>query len=488
MNGLHAAPVESVGFEGTDRATRLARQVEYLLHTVRWFERFLDFSTILISLFTSYFLYATLHLGKHVLYSTAQLRWPGTIFAGVFVILLDHDGGYHSAGSLMRIRETERILRTVFLTFMLVFAVSFFMQRPISRWMITISAVITAIFLIFQKQMTSATLSMLHSRGYALQRVALYGAGEAGKRVLSALQRSPKMGMSPVICFDDESEIVGDRLYEAGYRRQFSIPIIAGPPTAQAMRDFKVDMLILTGSSLPTEELTRLQELLKHEGVVLASVPNNIYPADTSGIYADLDGVLISTLDIVRQDSLYFVSKRFVDFLLACALLVVLAPFMIVIAIAVKLESEGPAFFRQTRIGRSGKPFTILKFRSMYARSPVYASSPMESQDRRITKLGRFLRRTSLDELPQIVNVLLGDMSFVGPRPEMPFIVEQYQAKERKRLQVTPGITGLWQLSADRAFHIHENMDYDLYYIRYQNFFMDLAVLVHTMLFAMRGV
>ena len=98
------------------------------------------------------------------------------------------------------------------------------------------------------------------------------------------------------------------------------------------------------------------------------------------------------------------------------------------------------------------------------------------------------LRRTSLDELPQLFNVLAGSMSLVGPRPEMPFIVEQYNDTHRQRLQVKPGLTGLWQLSGDRAFRIHENIEYDLYYIQRRNFFMDLAIVLHTVVFAMRGI
>jgi lipopolysaccharide/colanic/teichoic acid biosynthesis glycosyltransferase len=124
----------------------------------------------------------------------------------------------------------------------------------------------------------------------------------------------------------------------------------------------------------------------------------------------------------------------------------------------------------------------------MYVDALKYALHPEDAEDPRITPVGRFLRRTSLDELPQLINVLRGEMSLVGPRPEMPFIVEQYDAHQRQRLDVIPGITGLWQLSADRAFLIHENIFYDLYYIRHRNFFMDIAVLVHTIAFAMKGV
>jgi lipopolysaccharide/colanic/teichoic acid biosynthesis glycosyltransferase len=130
----------------------------------------------------------------------------------------------------------------------------------------------------------------------------------------------------------------------------------------------------------------------------------------------------------------------------------------------------------------------MYKFRSMYVQASGPDYSPKTQDDPRITRVGKFLRKTSLDELPQLLNVLQGNMSLVGPRPEMPFIAEKYGEKERQRLQVKPGLTGLWQLSGDRAFLIHENIEYDLYYIRHRNIFMDLAVLLHTSIFAMRGI
>ena len=124
----------------------------------------------------------------------------------------------------------------------------------------------------------------------------------------------------------------------------------------------------------------------------------------------------------------------------------------------------------------------------MRAGACQYEYSPSVPSDPRITRVGRFLRRTSLDELPQLLNVLQGSMSLVGPRPEMPFIVQQYTERQEQRLQLKPGLTGLWQLSGDRAFRIHENIEYDLYYIQHRNLFMDVAILLHTVIFAMRGV
>jgi lipopolysaccharide/colanic/teichoic acid biosynthesis glycosyltransferase len=176
------------------------------------------------------------------------------------------------------------------------------------------------------------------------------------------------------------------------------------------------------------------------------------------------------------------------DLTIGTALLVLLAPFWLLISLVIRFMSAGPAIFTHERVGLNGKCFRMFKFRTMYVDAEPYAFSPQESVDPRITSFGQFLRRTSLDELPQLLNVIKGDMSLVGPRPEMGFIVEQYTSEQRQRLSVKPGITGLWQLSADRRFLIHENIEYDLYYIRNRNVFVDFAILLHTLIFAMHGV
>jgi lipopolysaccharide/colanic/teichoic acid biosynthesis glycosyltransferase len=175
------------------------------------------------------------------------------------------------------------------------------------------------------------------------------------------------------------------------------------------------------------------------------------------------------------------------DFSVALFLIILGSPLFLLIALCIALDSRGPILFAQRRVGRNGELFTIFKFRSMYASSPMYEASPIEPTDPRITRVGRLLRRTGLDETAQLLNVLLGHMSLVGPRPEMPFLVERHMRQHRPRLQVTPGITGLWQLSTDRAYPIHQNTHYDLFYIRNRSCCMDAAILLHTLLFAMRG-
>jgi len=184
----------------------------------------------------------------------------------------------------------------------------------------------------------------------------------------------------------------------------------------------------------------------------------------------------------------YELIKRAADLVLATLLIAALLPFGLLVALLVSLDSPGPAVFRQQRAGRGGRLFTIYKFRSMYAGAPQYAVSPDDRTDPRITRMGRLLRRTNIDELPQLLNVVKGEMSLVGPRPEMPFLVEQHEAVHRLRLEVTPGMTGLWQLSPARAARIHENPHYDQYYIQRRSFCMDLAILFYTPLSFFRGI
>jgi lipopolysaccharide/colanic/teichoic acid biosynthesis glycosyltransferase len=182
------------------------------------------------------------------------------------------------------------------------------------------------------------------------------------------------------------------------------------------------------------------------------------------------------------------VLKRMVDILIALFLLIILSPVLLVIAICIRMDSRGPALFSHSRVGEGGAEFKLWKFRSMRVDALRYERSPTSSGDPRLTLIGRVIRRISLDEIPQLVNVLKGEMSLVGPRPEMAFIANQYSLKERRRLLVKPGITGLWQISSGRAVPIHHNLQYDLYYIQHGNISLDIAILLRTITAVIRGI
>jgi lipopolysaccharide/colanic/teichoic acid biosynthesis glycosyltransferase len=180
--------------------------------------------------------------------------------------------------------------------------------------------------------------------------------------------------------------------------------------------------------------------------------------------------------------------KRALDIAGSLIVLILALPLLAFVAVIIKMDSAGPVLIRQRRIGKNGVPFCMWKFRSMQADVCRYAPSPVSNADPRLTKIGRALRRCSFDELPQVVNVLQGNMSLVGPRPEMPFIVQKYDARERLRLRVMPGITGLWQISPARAMPIHQHLEFDFFYIENQNVFLDLAILLRTITAVFRGI
>ncbi|CAH1203820.1 sugar transferase [Paenibacillus sp. JJ-223] len=174
--------------------------------------------------------------------------------------------------------------------------------------------------------------------------------------------------------------------------------------------------------------------------------------------------------------------KPFIDVMVAAVLLLAVSPVMILVAIMIKLDSRGPVLFRQDRYGKNGTKFSIYKFRTMYTDAPKYSVSPTSSLDPRITRIGRILRKTSLDELPQLLNILKGEMSFIGPRPEIKTIVEQeYTELERRRFIVKPGITGLWQVSEARKEPIHHNLQYDFHYISNVSLSMDIKIIIQTL-------
>lgn len=203
----------------------------------------------------------------------------------------------------------------------------------------------------------------------------------------------------------------------------------------------------------------------------------------------------------VRGRLLYPAAKRAIDVAAAGVLLVVLAPLLLVLAAAIRLTSPGPAIFRQRRVGRDEQLFTVWKFRTMhednddrehraYVQSLLTDDAPPDggqpgvyklAADPRVTRVGAFLRRTSLDELPQLVNVLQGTMSLVGPRPSLQWEVELYRPVHRQRFLVKPGMTGLWQVSGRNTLGMRQALDIDVDYVRRRSLRLDLAILAMTL-------
>jgi len=198
-------------------------------------------------------------------------------------------------------------------------------------------------------------------------------------------------------------------------------------------------------------------------------------------------------------------AKWVLDVSVASVGMLLLFPLLVVFAILIKIDSPGPALFKQTRIGKDGKPFTMYKFRSMYCASDdtihqEFVRSLFSdcghgnevavykvADDERITRLGAFLRKSSLDELPQLINVLKGEMSLVGPRPDLPYSVELYEPRHLQRLSVLPGITGLWQVSGRSTKSLLEMLELDIDYVNNWSLWLDIKILVRTVIVVFTG-
>jgi exopolysaccharide biosynthesis polyprenyl glycosylphosphotransferase len=447
-----------------------------------------DFLTIIFAVVSGYVIYNSFALGKHAFYPARMTLAMASLFAIVTVLMLDRAGAYRRGNSLLRVRETEQVLRVSAEAFLVLFAVSFFTSALFSRWQLMLSFTLVSLLLFLQKHFTYSVVRMLHARGHGNEKVLIYGAGGTGRRVFSVLKRSPKLGLNPVAFVDDDPHKAGSTIYEMAYERRQSLPVIRGPVTREMIASHGVDLVMVAIPSIARDRFTQTMDEALSANTRVSFVPGNLLPSGPRIDYQDIDGVLLASFGGSTRRVGYEVVKRVCDLAGSLILGLLGAPLLLLLAVAIKIDSAGPVLFRQDRVGRHGKLFRMYKFRTMRADTQLYDYSPRASSDSRITRLGRFLRHTSLDEVPQLLNILQGNMSLVGPRPEMPFIVEQYSERHRQRLDVKPGLTGLWQLSGDRAFLIHENLEYDLYYIQHRNIFMDLAILLHTSIFAMRGI
>ena len=224
---------------------------------------------------------------------------------------------------------------------------------------------------------------------------------------------------------------------------------------------------------------------LAREEVV--DVVDNVIP----NIHA-LENTEVSNENILKRQSPYRYIKRFMDVILATIALVVLSPIFLIIEIAIKIESKGPVFFKHTRIGKNGKIIKLYKFRSMVinAEELIKSFTPEQmkeykenyklTNDPRITKIGKFLRKTSLDELPQLLNIIKGDLSIIGPRPVVTDELEKYGANTKKFLSVTPGLTGYWAANGRSCTTYEQRMQMELYYIDNLSLKMDIKVFFKT--------
>lgn len=357
----------------------------------------------------------------------------------------------------------------------------------ISRLIVGLGLISGSVLVLVARAIGFKIRRYLQSRGHFFRRVIVCGAGECGRSIARKLLHSPKFHILPVAFLDDRPELK-DTSIEC--LTGHDAVRVAGPIArlAQTVEELDADEVWIAIANAGERTITDISRTTGELGVPCRFVPN-LYQIPLESLTVDaLGGVPLISIKQRATVQPIPLWKRSFDIIFSLAVILGSLPLWPLIALAIRLSSRGSVIFKQERVGQGGRPFLMYKFRTMHADAPAYAETPRHSSDPRITKLGRLLRKLSVDELPQFVNVLLGDMSVVGPRPEMPQIVAQYSPLQRQRLCVKPGITGIWQISADRKNPIHENIDYDLYYIEKQSFFLDLTIILTTGFYGARGV
>ncbi|MEZ4860959.1 MAG: sugar transferase [Caldilineaceae bacterium] len=325
----------------------------------------------------------------------------------------------------------------------------------------------------------------------SVARILVIGAGTMGQEIVEEFNRQHWPGVEFVGFLDDDAKKRG--------RTLLGVPVLANiDAVAKIVTQKRVDEILIALPASAHDRIVNLIMVLQSLPVRIRIAPEYFSLAFFGATVESLGGIpLIGLRDPAINEFQRFV-KRIFDILLSSLGLVLCAPLLLAVAIAIKLQDGGPIFYLAERVGENGQLFRMLKFRSMVVNADKLQGYVnirdadgnlvhKVADDPRVTPLGRFLRRTSIDELPQLVNVFKGEMSLVGPRPEQPWLVAHYEPWQHKRLAVPQGITGWWQVNgrSDNLMHLHTEQD--IYYIQNYSLWLDLQILWRTFTVVLRG-
>ncbi len=347
-----------------------------------------------------------------------------------------------------------------------------FREQEYPRQLLVVGWASTLLFVSAGRLAHGVLRSLLYQRGWGELRVLIVGAGEAGNMILEKIRGSPNLGYRPVGFLD--SNHVGQMI--------LGLPVLGCPEDlGSVVHNLHIDEVIIALPEASHEEVLSIVSRCE-EGSVSIKVFPDVFQIMAAEInIGDLNGIPLLAMRDVALRGWRLTLKRIVDVILSGVALVAASPFMLLIALLVKLDSHGPALFTQERMGLDAKSFPMFKFRSMVVNAEEKARWTVENDPRR-TRLGKYLRKYNLDELPQFVNVFLGHMSLVGPRPEQPMFVEQFRQmvpRYMERHREKAGITGWAQVNGLRGdTSIWERTKYDLYYIEHWSIWFDFKIMI----------
>ncbi len=447
----------------------------------------LDVVVINLSMLLAYLLRYRLKWLMEVSYDAPLTAyWPFALFFTLSVPLgLLWEGGYQDWRGRTWLDHASRIINAVARILVLGMALAFVL-RPLvySRLLLLEAGVGMIVLLSLDRIVVMVLQSRLRRKGIGVKRVVIVGAGEVGRRVIRTIVARRSLGYE-IVGYVDDNPQKGDG--EIGRIKGL------GPvdTLAQIIDAEAVDEVIIT---LPWTYHRRILSVLREcerRNLLARIVPDFFQLSLRQVEISDLGGVPMISIHEIAFSRTALLFKRIFDVVGALLALTFFAPFLALIALAIKLDSPGPVIFSQERVGEGGRRFHIYKFRSMRKgaeeelerlRELNEADGPLFKirGDPRLTRIGVFLRHTSLDELPQLLNVLKGEMSLVGPRPPLAVEVEQYQPWHKQRISVPPGMTGLWQVSGRSELTFDEMVLLDIYYIEHWSPWLDFTILLRT--------
>ncbi|HEX6895703.1 MAG TPA: sugar transferase [Bryobacteraceae bacterium] len=357
----------------------------------------------------------------------------------------------------------------------------FLLRLDLSRFFVALFAVYAWILLCLFRLNASRVIGAVRREFGAAHYVMVVGSGENARNLGVALEKSADYGIRLVGFLDDEPGKI---------RLADTYPRYALTDLPSLLRKQVIDEVIFAVDSSRLGAMEEVFLRCDEEGV-RTRVVVDFFPHVNSQVYLDrLGATPLLTFSAAPHDEIRLLAKRVIDIALAAAALVLLFPFMILIALLIRVTSPGPAIFRQERCGLNGRRFIFYKFRSMCDNAEDLKSSVAHlsqkstafkiPDDPRLTRLGRFLRKFSIDEWPQLWNVLKGDMSLVGPRPAVPEEVDQYQTWQRRRLRMRPGLTCLWAVKGRDALDFETWMKMDMQYIDNWSLALDWKIMLRT--------
>lgn len=448
----------------------------------------LDCLLLVAAFFLAYYLrkYLLIESFPTDLYTLRIYMWilpTVTVLWGIFL----YSQGMYGSLRLKKFREVLWIvIRSAFLSFISFCAVTYaFKTESISRSFIALMFILGVILLVVEKLALVFFLRRLRSSGFNFRNILVVGTGHRAQRFVRYLSHHRELGLNVVGFVDEDPAQVGMSIQ--GYWVLGTLEQIQ-----KVLRTYIIDEVIFI---VPRSFLSKIESAIVYCELVgvTASVAVDLFDLkSTMGEETNLLGIPMISFETVPHNMTALAMKRLLDIVISTAALILISPLYLGVAAAIKLTSAGPVYFTQERCGMNGRKFKLYKFRTMVqdaesrlkdllARNEMSGPVFKMENDPRVTKIGKFLRKFSLDELPQLWNVFLGDMSLVGPRPPLPSEVRQYDPWHQRRLSIRPGITCIWQAGGrNRIKNFDQWVKMDLEYIDHWSLSLDFKILLKT--------